>query len=111
MKAGDPTVRAGLACALAAFAALAAACGGRLGAPRPDPIAPLRAEFDAADTSGDELLDRDEIAAGLPQLLDAFAAIDTDGNGLISAAELGSYLQWQRVLRQRPGDPVETLRY
>ena len=89
---------------------LLAACGGRLGAARPDPIAPVRAEFDAADVNGDEALDRDEIAAGLPQLLDAFEAIDTDGSGLVSVAELGSYLQWQRVLRRRPGDPVETLR-
>jgi hypothetical protein len=99
-----------LAPVVMAAVVLLAACSGRLGAARHDPIAPVRAEFDAADVNGDEALNRDELAAGLPQLLDAFAAIDTDGNGLISVAELGSYLQWQRVLRRRPGDPVETLR-
>jgi Ca2+-binding EF-hand superfamily protein len=93
--------------ALAAAAILVTACNGRLGTARPDPIGPLRAQFDAADSNGDELLDRDEVAAGMPKLLDAFDTIDTDGNGLISPAELGSYLQWQRVLRRRPGEPMD----
>jgi hypothetical protein len=93
--------------ALVVAAILATACSGRIGAGRPDPIGPLRAEFDAADTNGDEALDRDEVAAGMPKLVDAFDTIDTDGNGLISPAELGSYLQWQRVLRRRPGESMD----
>jgi Ca2+-binding EF-hand superfamily protein len=43
----------------------------------------------------------------MPKLVDAFDTIDTDGNGLISPAELGSYLQWQRVLRRRPGESMD----
>ncbi len=108
MKIPHVTTRACWLPALIGVALLASACGGRLGAPRPDPIAPVRTQFDAADTNGDEALDRDEVAAGMPKLLDAFETIDTDGNGLMSAAELGSYLQWQRVLRWRPGAAVDT---
>jgi hypothetical protein len=107
MKKTPRAVQALVLPLLVAAAVLTTACSGRLAAPRPDPIGPLRAEFDAADANGDEALDRDEVAAGMPKLLDAFDAIDTDGNGLISPAELGSYLQWQRVLRRRPGEPMD----
>lgn len=86
---------------------LIAGCSGRLDTARPDPIGSLRGKFDAADRNGDEMLDRDEVAVGMPSLRDVFESIDTDGNGLISAAELGSYLQWQRVLRQPPGEAME----
>jgi hypothetical protein len=83
-------------------AALVAACGGRLSDARRDPLTPVRAEFEAADTDGDESLDRDEVAAGMPKLTEVFTEVDTDGNGEMTAAELRSYLQWQRVLRFGP---------
>lgn len=78
------------------------ACGSSYRELRRDPLGPLRAEFDAADADGNESLNRDEVARGMPKLLDVFTQIDTDGNGEMTAAELGSYLQWQRVLRFGP---------
>ncbi|MEQ1439130.1 EF-hand domain-containing protein [Fontimonas sp. SYSU GA230001] len=71
---------------------------------RRDALAPLRDRFDAADRDGDGALDRDELAAGLPEFVADVDAIDTDRNGRISAAELRSYLEWQRILRRKPND-------
>ncbi len=82
--------------------ALITACSGSFGDARRDPLTPVRAEFDAADSDGNEALDREEAAAGMPKLLDVFTEVDTDGNGEMTAAELRSYLQWQRVLRFGP---------
>lgn len=84
------------------LAALLGACGGGFSDARRDPLTPVRAEFDAADSNGNESLDRGEVAAGMPKLLDVFTEVDTDGNGEMTAAELRSYLQWQRVLRFGP---------
>ena len=88
--------------AVALSAVLLAACGGGFNDARRDPLTPVRAQFEAADTDGNESLDRDEVAAGMPKLVEVFNEIDTDGNGEMTAAELRSYLQWQRVLRFGP---------
>lgn len=86
----------------ALLAALLVGCGGGFSDARRDPLTPVRAEFDAADTNGNESLDRAEVAAGMPKLGEVFSQVDTDGNGEMTAAELRSYLQWQRVLRLGP---------
>ncbi|MES0874815.1 hypothetical protein [Sinimarinibacterium thermocellulolyticum] len=85
-----------------ALLALALGACGSLPDARRDPLAPLRAAFDAADANDSESLDRDEAAAGMPELAAVFDDVDTDGNGEMTAAELRSYLQWQRVLRHGP---------
>ncbi|MGB1563897.1 MAG: hypothetical protein ACPHN2_20595 [Sinimarinibacterium flocculans] len=89
---------------------LVAGCAGGYADARRDALSPVRAEFDAADTDGDEALDREEVAAGMPKLLEVFAEVDTDGNGEMTAAELRSYLQWQRVLRLGPPRDGEDVR-
>ncbi|MFA5938276.1 MAG: hypothetical protein WC809_02880 [Sinimarinibacterium sp.] len=70
--------------------------------PRRDALAPMRDRFDAADTDGDGALSRDETAKGMSDLESRFDTIDTDRNDHVSAAELRSYLEWQRILRRRP---------
>lgn len=88
---------------LAALLLLLAGCGGPGAADtRRDALAPMRAQFDAADVDGDEALTRREAAHGMPRLLPSFDEIDTDGNARVSAAELRSYLEWQRVLNAPP---------
>lgn len=72
--------------------------------PRRDALAPLRDKFDAADTDDDDALSRDETAQGMPDLTSSFDTIDTDHNQLVSAAELRSYLEWQRILRRSARD-------
>lgn len=79
------------------------ACGSS--GPRPDALTPIRERFEAADKNGDEALSRDEMRDGMPEFLKDFDTIDTDGNGLVSAAEMRSFLLWQRVLRAQPTGP------
>lgn len=86
---------------------LVAACGNpgpRRGAPpgSMDALGLYKAKFETADTSGDERLSRDEVEAGLPELLPRFETVDTDHNNLISSAELSSYLEWQRIVKAPP---------
>ncbi|SFF23140.1 EF hand [Fontimonas thermophila] len=88
---------------VAAIAA-SAACTPRYGERRSDALDPLRPAFNAADRDHDENLTRAEVESGMAQLLPYFADIDTDGNGRISAGELRSWLEWQRVLRAPPPD-------
>lgn len=56
----------------------------------------IRAVFDRADLDHDEQLTPDEFGM-LPLQGVAFAELDSDGNGRISAAELQSYVVWRRV--------------
>jgi len=82
---------------------LIAACGSpgpRRGPPgSTDALGSYQQKFETADADGDELLSRDEVEAGLPELFPRFETVDTDHNGMISSAELSSYLEWQRIVK------------
>mgnify|MGYP006204060371 CR=1 FL=1 len=57
--------------------------GVRYGAQRSAADLQMEARFHAADTDKDELLSLEEARAGMPELVDLFATIDTDGSGTI----------------------------
>ncbi len=85
---------------MAATLALAAGCSGggvRYGAQRTAADIELEARFHAADTDKDELLSLEEARAGMPELVDLFATIDTDGSGKLTLAEIRSYAEWRRI--------------
>ncbi len=78
----------------------AAACSGggvRYGAQRSAADLEREARFQAADSDKDELLTLEEVRAGMPELVDLFDTIDTDGNGKLTLAEIRSYAEWQRI--------------
>ncbi|MDD3763004.1 MAG: hypothetical protein PHP86_06925 [Nevskiales bacterium] len=96
-------MRAGLVAGLSLL--MLGACAGprRAGMEHAD-IDELRHRFEAADVDGDEALTPAEAEAGMPQLLDVFATVDTDHNGRATLAEIRSYLQWQRIANAPPPD-------
>ena len=53
--------------------------------------------FNAADTDKDEWLTPAELDAGFPWLAGKFDEIDTDHNGKVSLAEVGSYIELQSM--------------
>jgi len=56
----------------------------------------IRDAFKKADANNDEQLSREEFAT--LNIQDAnFDEVDTDNNGLVSLAELRSYLDWRRI--------------
>ncbi|NKF21912.1 EF-hand domain-containing protein [Solimonas marina] len=63
---------------------------------RPKPDQQLREQFKQADQNGDEQLTPEEFKAlKLPGV--SFQMVDTDGNGLVTLAELENYITWRRV--------------
>ena len=60
--------------------------------------------FQAADTDGDEWLTPAELDAGFPWLAGKFSEVDTDHNGKVSEAEVGSYIELQ-ALQPPPSKP------
>ena len=53
--------------------------------------------FKAADADGDEWLTPAELDAGFPWLAGKFSEVDTDHNGKVSEAEVGSYIELQAL--------------
>lgn len=85
------------ACAVVALVAACSGGGVRYGAQRTAADIELEARFQAADTDKDELLSLDEVRAGMPELVELFTTIDTDGNGKLTLAEIRSYAEWRRI--------------
>jgi Ca2+-binding EF-hand superfamily protein len=65
--------------------------------------AEFAARFKQADTNGDGLLSKEEVAAGMPRLARQFDRLDTNKDGELSAAELqAGRQQWSHHMAHGP---------
>jgi hypothetical protein len=59
-----------------------------------------RARFNAADTNGDKLLSREEMAKLRPGMAQHFDRFDSNGDGLVSEQEIGDAIRKRQQMRR-----------